>query len=139
MSTYSINPASMERSEHERWPVSRWIKILFNLYFAEAAVLFILSFLIFIVQRRYDTDPMLISGAFTGSTQLTYFIALNIAAIMMALTGYYLYRYYSNVKKWSEKHDDWNENLRLYFKTLSVTSIPIFCLMAAGIIYFVLS
>jgi hypothetical protein len=127
------------QSVHEKWPVSKWIKFLFNLYFAEAALLFFLSFLIFIVQRRYDMDPMMISGAFTGTTQLTYFIAVNTATIMLALAGYYLYRYYTSIKEWSEKHDDWNDNLRLYFKTLSVTSVPLFCLMAAGIIYFVLS
>ena len=132
MSTHSINFGSLDRAEHERWPVSKWIKFVFVLYFFQAVLLFFSSFLIFLVKRTQGVDPMMISGSFTGTTQLTFFVIINIAAAMYAVSGYYLYRYNSD----QVEPDDPAEHLRLYFKTLTITSLPLFCLMAAGILFY---
>ena len=132
MSTHSINFGSLDRAEHERWPVSKWIKFVFVLYFFQAVLLFFSSFLIFLVKRTQGVDPMMISGSFTGTTQLTFFVIINIAAAMYAVSGYYLYRYNSD----HVEPDDPAEHLRLYFKTLTITSLPLFCLMAAGILFY---
>lgn len=132
MSTHSVNYGTLDRSEHEKWPVSRWVRILFIENFFQAVMLFFSSFLIFTVKRTQGIDPMMISGSFTGTTQLTYFIIINIAAAMFAVSGYYLYRY-NNAHTESE---DLADHLRLYFKTMSITSLPLFCLMLAGILFY---
>lgn len=135
MSTHSVNYGTLDRSEHEKWPVSRWVRILFIENFFQAVMLFFSSFLIFTVKRTQGIDPMMISGSFTGTTQLTYFIIINIAAAMFAVSGYYLYRY-NNAHTESEDPAD---HLRLYFKTMSITSLPLFCLMLAGILFYLLN
>ena len=132
MSTHSINFGSLDRSEHERWPVSKWIKFDFVLYFFQAVLLFFSSFLIFLVKRTQGVDPMMISGSFTGTTQLTFFVIINIAAAMYAVLGYYLYRYNND----HAEPEDPAEHLRLYFKTLAITSLPLFCLMTSGILFY---
>lgn len=133
MSTHSINFGSLDRAEHEKWPVSKWIKFVFVLYFFQAVLLFFSSFLIFLVKRTQGVDPMMISGSFTGTTQLTFFVIINIAAAMYAVAGYYLYRFNSD----HVEPDDPAEHLRLFFKTLTITSLPLFCLMYAGILFYV--
>lgn len=119
MSTHSIIPASMERSEHERWPVSKWSKFISLTLFSEASILFLLSFLLFFVKRTYDTDPRLISGAFSGTIQLTYFIVINIFALILALQGYYLFYF-------KDEAADSSDNLRKFFKVAGVSIIPLF-------------
>ncbi len=133
MSTHSINIGSLDRSAHEKWPVSKWIRLLFIEHFFQAIVLFFSSFLIFLVKRTQGVDPMMISGSFTGTTQLTFFVLINIAAAMYAVSGYYLYRYNND----HAEPEDPAEHLRLYFKTLTITSLPLFCLMFTGILFYV--
>ncbi len=133
MNTHSINYGTLDRTAHEKWPSSRWIKIVFWLYFIQAVILFLSSFMIFTVKRTQGVDPMLISGSFTGTTQLTFFVIINLAAAMYAVSGYYLYRYSTD----HAEPADPAEHLRQYFKTLAVTSLPLFCLMLAGIIFYV--
>ncbi|HMQ78730.1 MAG TPA: hypothetical protein PKE39_00590 [Ignavibacteria bacterium] len=133
MNTHSINYGTLDRTAHEKWPVSRWIKIVFWLYFLQAVLLFLSSFIIFTVKRTQGVDPMLISGSFTGTTQLTFFVIINLAAAMYAVAGYYLYRYKSD----HVEPDDPAEHLRLYFKTLAITSLPLFSLLIAGILFYV--
>ncbi len=133
MSTHSINFGTLDRPAHEKWPVSKLIKLLVIENFFQAIALFFSSFLIFIVKRTQGVDPMLISGSFTGTTQLTYFVLINIAAVMYAVSGYYLYRY----KNDHAEPGDPAEHLRLYFKSLTITSLPLFCLMYAGILFYV--
>lgn len=132
MSTHSINFGTLDNSAHEKWPVSKWIKFVFILNFFQAMVLFFSSFLIFLVKRTQGVDPMMISGSFTGTTQITFFVIINIAAAMYAVSGYYLYRY--NIDH--IEPDDPSEHLRLYFKTLAITSLPFFCLLIAGILFY---
>jgi len=132
MSTHSVNFGTLDRSAHEKWHLSKWIRLLFIEHFFQAIVLFFSSFLIFLIKRTQGVDPMMISGSFTGTTQLTYFVIINIAAAMYAVSGYYLYRY--NIDH--VEPDDPAEHLRLYFKTLAITSLPLFSLMFAGILFY---
>ena len=78
---------------------------------------------------------MMISGSFTGTIQLTFFVIINIAAAMYAVSGYYLYRYNND----HAEPVDPEGHLRLFFKTLTITSLPLFCLMFAGILFYVYS
>ena len=135
MSTHSINFGTLDKPAHEKLPVSKWIKLLYVATFFQAIVLFFSSFLIFFVKRTQGVDPMMISGSFTGTTQLTFFVLINIAAAMYAVSGYYLYRYNNDHAEPEHPAD----HLRLYFKTLTITSLPLFCLMYAGILFFVFS
>jgi len=73
MSTHSINFGTLDKPAHEKLPVSKWIKLLYVATFFQAIVLFFSSFLIFFVKRTQGVDPMMISGSFTGTTQLTFF------------------------------------------------------------------
>lgn len=133
MNTHSINSGALDKSELEKWPVSKWIKLLFIINFFQAILLFFSSFLIFFVKRTQGTDPMMISGSFTGTTQLTFFVIINIAAVMYAVSGYYMYRYDAD----RVEPEDPAEHLRQYFKAVAITSLPLFCLLIAGILFYV--
>jgi len=128
MGTHSISHGTLERSEHEKWPVSKWMKFLSITLFSEAAILFFLSFIIFFIKRTEGTDPRLISGSFEGTTQLTFFITVNLLSAILAVQGYYLF-FFNNE---SEIRDD---HLRKFFKTAGLTSIPVF-LVFTGILLF---
>ena len=131
MNTHSVNSGILVRSEHEKWPVSRWTKFLSVTLFAEAVILFFISFMLFFVKRTEGVDPHMVSGAYSGTAQLTFFITVNILAVIIALQGYYLY-FFNNEP---EIHNDF---LRLFFKTAGITSIPIFIIIISGILFFVL-
>ena len=135
MKAHSLGSGYLEQQAHEKWPVSKWIKFVYVLYFFQAVLLFFSSFLIFLVKRTQGIDPMMISGSFTGTIQLTFFVIINIAAAMYAVSGYYLYRYYND----HAEPVDPDGHLRLFFKTLTITSLPLFCLMFAGILFYVYS
>ncbi len=119
MSTHSIVSGILGQSAHERWPVSKWSKFISITLFSQAVVLFIISFLLFFVKRTNDIDPRLISGAFSGTIQLTYFIVINIFALILALQGYYLFYY-------KDEAVDSSDNLRRFFKVAGVSIIPLF-------------
>ncbi|MEO8512452.1 MAG: hypothetical protein ABI543_02720 [Ignavibacteria bacterium] len=130
MRTHTLGHGILEQSEHEKWPVSKWTKFLSITLFAEAVILFFISFLLFFVKRTEGVDSFMISGAFEGTTQLTFFISVNILSVIIALQGYYLY-FFNNE---SEIQDDY---LRLFFKTAGITSIPIFIIIVSGVLFYV--
>jgi hypothetical protein len=122
----------LEEKAHEKWPVTKWTKFISITYFAESVLLFFVSFLLFFIKRTEETDPRLISGAFEGTTQLTFFVAVNLLAMITAVSGYYLFRFAH------PKFETPEEFLRLYFKLTGVTAIPVFCLAVSVVIYLIL-
>ncbi len=128
MKTHLFSHGILEEAAHEKWPVSKWIKILSVILFSEAVILFFISFLVFFINRVEGTDPRMISGAFTGTAQLTYFVSVNLLSLILALQGYYLF-FFNNE---SVIHDD---HLRLFFKTAGITSIPVFIFIVTVILY----
>ncbi len=119
-----------DQTAHEKWPVSKWMRFLSIELFSEAVILFFVSFLIFLIKRTEGVDSFMVSGAFDGTTQLTYFVSVNILSLILALHGYYLF-FFNNE---SEIHDD---HLRLFFKTAGMTSIPVFILVVSVTLYFI--
>ena len=119
-----------DQTAHEKWHVSKWIKFLSITLFAEAVILFFISFLLFFIKRTEGVDSFMISGAFEGTTQLTFFVSVNILSVILALEGYYLY-FFDNE---SEIHDD---HLRLFFKTAGITSFPVFIIIVSGVLFYV--
>lgn len=122
MSTHTVSHGSLEQSEHERWPVSKWTKFISVSLFTEAVILFLLSFLLFFIKRTTGNDPHMVSGAFDGTTQLTYFISVNLVAALLAIQGYYLY-FFNNEEELRDDH------LRKYFKTAGIAVIPVFVIV----------
>lgn len=132
MQTY--NQTIQNSLEAEKWQVSKWIHFASFIHFFQAAILFLISFLLFIVKRTYGVDSYMVSGAYDGTTQLTYFITMNMISLACVLLGYYLLKF----SKECENGNVVSENLRKYFKLFDIISIPVFCLLIGGIIYAVL-
>lgn len=133
MKSQTFSNGILELDDREKWSLSKWTKFISITFFTEAVVLFFISFLLFLEKRTQGVDSFMVSGAFDGTTQLTFFIVINIAAAMFAVPGYYLYRY-------NNDHAETNDpegHLRLYFKSLAITSVPLFFLLIAGILNFV--
>ncbi len=130
MKTHLFSHGILDETAHEKWPVSKWMKILSVILFSEAVILFFISFLVFFVNRVEGTDPMMISGAYTGTSQVTYFVTVNILSLILALQGYYLF-FFNNE---SEIHDD---HLRLFFKTAGITSIPVFIFIVSVLLFYI--
>ncbi|MCC7158223.1 MAG: hypothetical protein IT281_01650 [Ignavibacteria bacterium] len=112
----------------------KWIKTISIMNFVQAVTLFVLSFLLFFIRRTTGTDPHMVSGAFDGTTQLTYFVSVNITAMLFALMGYYLYMF---------SHDDIegdtvNRFALDYFKLAGIISVLFFAVILWGIYYFAL-
>lgn len=126
---------TIESSEvTEKWSVSKWTNFVSFIHFFQAVILFLLSFLLFIVKRTYGVDSYQVSGAYDGTTQLTYFIVMNILALICLLMGFYLFRY----SKESADKGVTSKYLTKYFKITGLASIPVFCLLVGGIFYVVL-
>ncbi|MBZ0203728.1 MAG: hypothetical protein K8I03_11990 [Ignavibacteria bacterium] len=112
----------------------KWIKTISIMNFVQAVTLFVLSFLLFFIRRTTGNDPHMVSGAFDGTTQLTYFVSVNITAMLFALMGYYLYMF---------SHDDIegdtvNRFALDYFKLAGIISVLFFAVILWGIYYFAL-
>lgn len=133
MKAHSLGSGYLEQQAHEKWPVSKWTKYISIAYFTEAVILFLVSFLLFFIKRTTGTDPHMVSGAFDGTTQLTFFIAVNLLAMVTAVSGYYLYRFTGA----QSHHESSGEFLRLYFKIMGISNIPVFCAAIAVILYLI--
>ena len=133
MKAHSLGSGYLEEQVHEKWPVPKWTKYISIAYFSEAVILFAVSFLLFFVKRTAGTDPHMISGAFDGTTQLTFFITVNLLAMVTAVSGYYLYRFTGALSH----HESSGEFLRLYFKITGISTIPIFCAFVAVVLYLI--
>ena len=130
----SYNQTIQNSLEAEKWPVFKWLHFASFIHFFQAVILFLLSFLLFIVKRTYGVDSYQVSGAYDGTTQLTYFIVMNILAFICLLMGFYILRY----SKESANMNVTSEFLTKYFKVSGLASIPVFCLLVGGIFYVVL-
>lgn len=158
MKSQTLSNGILDIENHEKWSVSKWGKFISTAYFTDAVILFLFSFLLFFVKRAQGNDPYMVSGAYNGTTQLTYFICVNMLSMIIAVSGYYLYKFSSvnnfkdelkdaveisdnerlrNREGLSDK-EELNDYLRQYFKTIGISTIPLFCLVISGIIYFVL-
>jgi hypothetical protein len=104
------------------------------IYYTEAFLLILLSFLLFIVKRTSGVDPHMVSGAYDGTTQLTFFVVINITALMLGISAHVLYKFSG------EDSGQGNSSgyLRLYFKITGIFSIPLFCIAVSAVFYFVL-
>ncbi len=134
MNSHFIKTDLLVKEEHLKSSFAKWIKTISIINFVQAVTLFLLSFLLFFIRRTAGNDPHMASGAFEGTTQLTYFVSVNILAILFALMGYYLYLY---------SHDDIdgdtvNEFVLNYFKLAGIISAVFFAAIIWGIYFFAL-
>ena len=93
MNSKAIKEFFAENEAGHQHSILKWTKILSIVYFIQGVVFFLVSFLPFFIKRTIDTDPRLISGAFTGTVQLTFFIVINIVAAISFFLGFYLYKF----------------------------------------------
>lgn len=93
-------------------------------------MLFLISFLPFIVKRTYGVDSYMVSGSYNGTTQLTFFIVVNLGALALAAMAYNLFKFSG------ENKEEQSVYLRTFLKINGVFSILLFCAGGAVIFYF---
>jgi hypothetical protein len=123
----SLSGESQLKGFHVRLP-----KIILIFSFGEAIILFFCSFILFFIDRTAGPDPRLLSGAYSGTVQLTYFVCINIAAILFALKGFSMYRYIGSGGNINEE----NRFVARYMISAEVFSLLLFALILWGIFYF---
>lgn len=133
MKAQTLSHGILDMEDHEKWTVSKWTKFISTAYFAEAIILFLFSILLFIVKKTEGVDSYMITGAHAGTTQLTFFVLVNLLAMVFAVSGYYLYQF---TKEYMIE-ENINDYLRQYFKVTGIASIPVFCMFITGILFFV--
>lgn len=134
MNSNLIKHDLLAEEEHLKGSFAKWIKMISVVNFIQAVTLFLLSFLLFFTKRTSGNDPHMVSGGFEGTTQLTYFVTVNIIAMLFALMGYYLFLF---------SHDDIegetvNRFVLNYFKLAGFVSAVFFASILWGVYYFVL-
>ena len=134
MNSQLLKSDPLVNEEQLKSSFAKWIKTISIINFVQAVTLFFLSFLLFFFKRTAGNDPYMVSGAFDGTTQLTYFVSVNITAMLFALMGYYLYRLLDK-----EIEEDLADKFMFnYFKLAGIVSVIFFAAIIWGIYHFVL-
>lgn len=132
MKSQLLNFGSLSGETQLKGFYAKMPKVILAFSFGEAIILFFCSFILFFVDRTPGPDPRLVSGAYSGTTQLTYFVCINITAIVFALKGFSMYRFLESGGKISEE----NRFVARYMIPAELISLLLFLSVLWGIFYF---
>lgn len=132
MKSHLLNFGSLSGEGHLKG-LHAMSKVALILSFGKAIILFLCSFILFFADRTPGPDPRLVSGAYSGTMQLTYFVCINVAAIMFALKGFSMYRFLDSGGKTSEE----NIFVQRYMLSSEIISSLLFAAVLWGVFYFI--